>query len=118
MTLPLVLFALAAVGGVVMAIQRFSGKPQPAFGLAIVHGLAAAAGLITLIIAISNAGDAADGGGNSATIALVLFLIAAVGGFVLFFQHLRKNPLPIPILVIHAIVAVVAFLILLIGTMT
>lgn len=120
-TLPLVLFALAAAGGLVMAIQRFGGKPQPTFAIAIVHGLAAAAGLISLIVAIAGAGDGAGDGanvGSGPTIALVLFLGAAIGGFVLFFQHLRKNPLPIPLMVIHAVVAVVAFLILLVATLT
>lgn len=113
MTLALVLFALAAVGGLVMAIIRFGGKPVPPMGIAIIHGLAAAAGLVTLIV-----GVAGGGAPSAATIALVLFLVAALGGFALFFQHLRKGPISIPLMVIHAVVAVAAFLTLLVSTLS
>ena len=38
MTVALVLFALAALGGLVLALMRFKGKPYPPMGLALVHG--------------------------------------------------------------------------------
>jgi hypothetical protein len=111
MTAAVVLFALAAVGGVILAVIRFRGQPYPPLGLALVHGAAAAAGLVALIVAV------APGTAPSlATTALVLFLIAAGGGFVLFFNHLRKIALPIWLVVVHALAAVVAFLILLVAT--
>jgi hypothetical protein len=113
MTLPLVLFAIAAVGGIIMAVIRFSGKPVPPLGLALLHGLLAAVALILLIVAVTKAA----GGSGSATIALALFLVAALGGFVLFTQHLRKGPLSIPLMVIHALVAVAGFLTLLVGAL-
>ena len=78
MTIALVLFALAAVGGLVMAIQRFSGKPVPPLPLALVHGAAAASGLVALIVVVSN------GAVGGAKIALILFAGAALGGFYLF----------------------------------
>jgi hypothetical protein len=109
MTLPLVLFAIAAAGGLVMALIRFSGKPVPPMALALLHGLLAAVALVLLIVAVTKAG------GGSATAALALFVVAALGGFVLFFQHLRKGPLSIPLMVVHAVVAVAGFLTLLIG---
>lgn len=111
MTIALALFAVAALGGVVLAVIRFRGKPYPPLGLALVHGLFAAAGLVALI-----AGVAQGHAPSRATIALVLFVIAALGGFVLFFTHLRKNALPIGLVVIHALVAVVAFVILLVSS--
>src|SRR5215813_10715792 len=52
MTFALVLFGLAAVGGLVMATQRFKGADRPSLGIALVHGAAAAAGLIALLIAV------------------------------------------------------------------
>ena len=107
MTIALVLFALAAVGGIILAVIRFKGQPYPPLGLALVHGAAAAAGLIALIVAV-----APGGAPSGATTALVLFLIAAGGGFFLFFHHLRKIALPIWLVVVHALVAVVGFLIL------
>lgn len=110
MTLAVILFAIAALGGVVIAIIRFSGKELPPMGLALVHGAVAASGLVALIVAVA-------GGGASmkATIALVLFIGAAIGGFVLFSYHLRRKALPIPYVVVHGLVAVVAFVILLLA---
>lgn len=110
MTPPLVLFAIAAVGGLILAVVRFRGKPYPPFGLAVVHGLFAAAGLVALILAVAQ-GHAP----SRATIALVLFVVAALGGFVLFFTHLRQSALPIWLMVVHALVAVVAFVVLLVS---
>ena len=55
---------------------------------------------------------------SSATTALVLFLIAAAGGFFLFFHHLRRVALPIWLVVVHALVAVAAFLILALGVLS
>jgi len=108
--LAIVLFALAAVGGLIMAIMRFRGREQPPLALAIVHGLAAAAGLVALIAVI--AGGSAPG---AATLGLVLMLAAALGGFVLFGNHLKNIPLPIPLMVIHALVAVAGFATLLVA---
>ncbi len=112
MTTALILFAIAAVGGLILAVIRFRGQPYPPLGLAIVHGLFAAAGLVALI-----AGVAQGHAPSRATIALIIFLVAALGGFVLFFTHLRKAALPIGLVVVHALAAVVAFVILLISVL-
>jgi hypothetical protein len=112
MTIALVLFAIAAVGGIVLALMRFKGKPYPPMALALVHGAVAAAGLVALI-----AGVAQGQGPSTARTALVLFIIAALGGFVLFSHHLRKVALPIWLVVVHALVAVAAFVILLTGVL-
>ena len=47
--------------------------------------------------------------------ALGLLVIAALGGFVLFSQHLRKTPLSIPLMVAHASLAVAGFVTLLVS---
>jgi hypothetical protein len=106
-TVALALFALAAIGGVILAVIRFRGAPYPPMGLALVHGAAAAAGLIALFMAV-----APGGAPSSATTALVLFLLAALGGFFLFSYHMRKLALPSWLVVVHALVAVVGFLVL------
>ena len=110
MTLATILFAVAALGGVVIAIIRFSGKELPPMGLALLHGVVAAAGLVALLIAV-----AGGGASTQAKVALVLFIGAAIGGFVLFSYHLRRKALPIPYVVVHGLVAVVAFVILLLA---
>ncbi len=49
--------------------------------------------------------------GNAAT-ALVIFLVAALGGFFLFFKNLNSKPLPTPVVLLHAVLAVTAFVLL------
>jgi hypothetical protein len=102
-------FAVAALGGIALAYLHLSQK-KASLGLAALHGLLAVAGVVTLLICISKGG--AD---KLLTVALALFVVAALGGLVLFAQHLRARPLPVPILLIHALVAVGGFLTLLAG---
>jgi hypothetical protein len=109
MTVALVLFALAALGGLYMAIVRFRGADRPPTSVALLHGALAAAGLIALIVAVVE--PSAPG---HAKAALIVFLIAALGGFYLFAQHMQKKALPIPVVVAHAVVAVIGFIILLV----
>jgi hypothetical protein len=45
--------------------------------------------------------------------ALVIFVIAALGGFYLFSFHLRSQVLPSPVVLIHGGAAVLAFVLLL-----
>ena len=113
MTIAAILFALAALGGVVMALMRFSGRDYPPAALAVVHGLAAAAGLVALIVVVFGTGVATLG-----KIALVLFLVAAIGGFVLVSYHMKRQPLPKSYIVIHGLVAVTAFVLLIAALMS
>ena len=108
MSLAAILFAVAALGGLAIAVMRFSGREVPPMGLAIVHGLVAAAGLLALIFAIVG-----HSGLMAGTVALIGFVVAALGGFFLFSYHLRNQALPIPVVVIHGLVAVISFVILL-----
>ena len=104
------LFAVAAVGGLTLAVLHFKGKNLP-LPLALLHGLLGAAGLVTLLLFVLQAGAS-----SKAAVALILFVVAALGGFYLFSFHLRKKKLPSAVVVIHALVAVSAFSILLIAT--
>ncbi len=110
MTLAAVLFAIAALGGVVMAAMRLRGRELPPMGLALVHGLFAASGLIALIFFV--VGRTVS---TQAMVALIGFIIAALGGFFLFSFHLRRQALPVPVVIIHGLVAVVSFVVLLRG---
>jgi hypothetical protein len=112
MTIAAILFAIAALGGVIMALIRFSGRDYPPMALAIIHGLFAAAGLITLLVVVF-----APGVAPLAKVALVLFIVAAIGGFVTFAYHLKSRPLPISYVVIHGLVAVIAFVLLIVTIM-
>ncbi len=104
-----VLFGIAALGGLVMAGMRFNGVPHPPAWLAMVHGLLAAAGLTLLIYAAASVGVPL-----MAQIAIVCFVIAAIGGAAMnLLFHWKQLPLPIPLMIIHALLAVVGFVLLL-----
>jgi hypothetical protein len=109
LTITAVLFAIAAIGGLTLAILQFTRNSAPT-PLAIVHGLFAATGLILLIISI------AQGQTSGLHVAsLIIFLIAAVGGFILFLGYqIRNKPLPKPLILIHGSAAVTAFVLLVI----
>jgi hypothetical protein len=109
LTLSVILFAVAAVGGLVLGVLGLRQRDLPMW-LSIIHGLVAAAGLISLILGVVQGGT-----GLLPIIALILFLIAALGGFVLFSYHLRRKPHPKGLIVTHALAAIIAFVLLLIG---
>src|SRR4051812_21854982 len=111
MQLAAILFGLAALGGLTMAGIRASGTPRPPTWLALGHGAIAASGLGTLIYAA-----ATQSLPIAALISLGCFVLAALGGatiFVLF--HLREKALPIPLVIGHGVIAVTAFVLLLLG---
>ncbi|MEM7350370.1 MAG: hypothetical protein AAF657_06160 [Acidobacteriota bacterium] len=100
LTYAVVVFALAAVGGIFLAALHFQGKPLP-MPVAIIHGVAAAIGLVLLILYVLGAG-----GFGLAGTALVILVVAALGGFYLFSFTIKDRPLPSPVVVIHAVAAV------------
>jgi hypothetical protein len=103
------LFGLAAIGGLLMAGMRFSGIPRPPTFLAMGHGVLAAAGLTLLLYATLTAGVPA-----SAQIAVCLFVVAAAGGAYMNLRfHWKLLPLPIPVIILHALLAVTGFVLLL-----
>jgi hypothetical protein len=107
MTIALILFGIAALGGLLLVFLRVSNKPLP-LPLALVHGALAATGIALLAASVLG-----SGGPERARLALGLFVLAALGGFVLFSFHLRKKQLPMGVVMVHALVALAAFLILL-----
>src|SRR5437763_11334109 len=104
MNLAAILFAVAAVTGIAIAFIRLSGRDLPPMGLAILHGLFAASGLVALaIVAV------APGAAQWARISLGIFVVAALGGFVLFSFHVRPRAPRGPLIGIPGIVDVRAF---------
>jgi hypothetical protein len=102
------LFAIAALGGVTMAVMHFRGKTPPPVALAMLHGAFAASGLVALLLAVwpQFSGPAAW--------ALGLFVLAALGGFTLALGfHRRGKPLPSGLVAGHGTLALLAFLTLL-----
>lgn len=109
LTWSIILFAVAAVGGVTMAVLRLRERPIP-MALALAHGVLAATALMMLLVVALG-----PGGTGLGRTALVIFVVAALGGFYLFSHHVRGRNLPIPVVVIHGLVAVAAFVTLLVA---
>ena len=100
------LFAVAAAFGVSLIIPVLQGR-TPARALVFTHGGIAALALVLLVVQFFN---------NPGTVpqwSVILFVVAALGGFVLFAHDLQKKVIPKPLALIHAGAAVIAFLILL-----
>jgi len=112
MWITILIFAIAAVVGLSMAIAAFRGRFPPV-PIAVLHGILAASGLVLLLIAVFG-----HGAGSAARWALAAFLIAALEGFVLALAfHARRKPLPVGLVVGHAALAVAGFLVLLAGAL-
>lgn len=109
LTSSIILFAVAAVGGLTLAILRFRDRPLP-MSLALVHGVVAATALVILLVLALGAS-----GTGMQRAALGIFVVAALGGFFLFAHHVRGKKLPIPVVVIHGLVAVAGFVTLLLA---
>ena len=101
MTIAAILFVLAALGGITMLVMRLRGMDRPPLLLAIGHGIIALSGIVAIGYAYSQAELP-----TSANWALVVFILAALGGATLFVGfHLRNRPLPIPFIIGHGLLA-------------
>lgn len=108
-----VLFTIAALGGIVMAIVRLGGKRNPPTWLAMAHGMLAAAGL-TLLAYAACVFDVP----MLAIYALILFVLAALGGVYLnLVFHWNRALLPAGILYAHAAISVVGYVLLLMAVL-
>jgi hypothetical protein len=107
--LPVILFAVAAVGGLTLIYLKFSEQVIPMY-LAVIHGLFAAGGLVALTLNV-----ASSSANTLMNISLWLFVIVAVGGFILFSFYLRKKELPDALIAAHGSGAVISFVLLLIA---
>lgn len=103
----LIIFALAALGGVVLAAHVLRNRFAP-WLLSILHASLGAIGLVLLLILLAQ-GSAPQ----QILIGFVLLVIAALGGFFLASFHMRQKLPPKAVVVVHAVVAVLGFLTLL-----
>ena len=103
----LVLFAIGALGGLILASSVLRGK-FASWALSLGHALLGAAGLVCLIIMVMQGSF-----GSRLVAALALLVVAALAGFFLASLHLRRK-IPAKGLVIgHAGIALIGFLTLL-----
>ena len=104
------LFALSAILGLTILIKWLT-KKEASKAVIWSHGLVAATALVILVVfAIQNPD-------NYPQISLILFVIAAIGGFYMFFRDLNKKNSPLSVAFIHALLAVGGFVMLLFYTL-
>lgn len=103
----IVVFALAAVGGLVLASSVLRGRLAP-WAVSVLHALLGASGLVLLILEVLKGPPP-----SRLAAALGLLVVAALGGFFLASFHLRRKVAPKAVVFVHAGVAVVGFLTLL-----
>ena len=106
-TYALIVFAIAALGGLFLASHVLRGKFAP-WAVSILHALLGATGLVLLLLQVMQ-GNAA----GRVVGALGLLVVAALGGFYLVALHGRKTLPPKGVVVLHAGLAVAGFLVLL-----
>ncbi|MUV12768.1 hypothetical protein [Noviluteimonas gilva] len=106
-TYALIVFAIGALGGLVLASSVLRGRFAP-WSLSLLHALLGASGLLLLILAVVQGSASGRVMG-----ALGLLVVAALGGFYLASLHMKKAIAPKAVVLMHASLAVVGFLVLL-----
>ena len=106
LTYALIVFAVAAVGGLLLASSVLRGRLAP-WALSLAHAGLGVTGLVMLIIVVMK------GASGQVSAALGLLVLAALGGFFLASIHLKGQIAPKAIVAVHATVAVAGFLTLL-----
>lgn len=104
----LIVFAVAALGGLTMALLFVLRGRMAPWALSLLHAGLGAIGLLLLLYAALTAKIA-----QMALIALLILVIAALGGFYLASIHLQKKVAPRPIVFVHGGAAVIGFVTLL-----
>jgi hypothetical protein len=107
LTYAVIIFAIGALGGLVLASSVLRGQLAP-WALSLLHAGLGAVGLLLVIYAAITTGIS-----HAALAALIILAVAALGGFYLASIHLRDQVAPSSVVFIHAGVAVIGFLTLL-----
>src|SRR4051794_32866008 len=104
----IIIFLITAVFGAIIVFHILKDRPTPK-SIVIIHGPLAAIGLLLLIIYIVI--------GHNETlpiISLILFIIAAGGGYLLYSLDTLKKHLPKSLAIIHPIIAFAGVVVLII----
>jgi len=96
--LAIALFILAAIFGSIILTAILRNKPTPKPVVFIHGGVAAIALLIVIFFTTGSSG-------SSPILSLILFIIAALGGFTLFAIDMKKKPIPKVLAILHPVIA-------------
>ena len=98
----IVLFLLAAVFGLII-LKNWLTAQNTARATIYTHGVFAALGLVLLIVYYF------QNKGKSLQTSIILFLVAAIAGFYMFFRDLKGEMSPTWLAIVHGLVAVAGF---------
>ncbi len=105
--LNIALFAIAAIIGLII-LKNWLTSANTSRAVVYAHGIFAAGGLVLLFIYFMKNNNQQD-----IKTSLILFAVAAVAGFYMFFQDLKGKFSPTWLAVTHALIGVAGFLVLL-----
>jgi hypothetical protein len=104
--LAVLIFAIGALGGLVMATRVLRGQLAP-WALSLLHAALGATGLVlTAIVVLGKT----EGTPSIVPVALLILVVAALGGFYLASIHARKTLPSRGVVFAHAGLAVIGFL--------
>lgn len=101
-----IIFALAAILGIYLINYIFKDKDTPK-GVVMIHGAFAALGIVLLIIYFFSSH-------SSPVLSLILFVLAAIGGFFMVWRDVTLRPVPKFVVAGHGLIAIVAFICLIV----
>jgi len=102
-------FAIGALGGLIMAMRVLRGQLAP-WALSLLHAALGATGLVLTALVVL--GPKTEGVASIVPIALLILVVAALGGFYLASMHARRTLPTKGVVFAHAGLAVVGFLLL------
>lgn len=102
----IIVFALSAVLGLTILVKWLT-KKEASKAVIYSHGATAAAALVALIV------YAAKNPEHFPKASIILFVLAALGGFYMFINDLRGKFSPMAVAFVHALLAVAGFVMLL-----
>lgn len=105
----LAVLAVAATGGLILAVAVLRRRPFPA-SVGYLHGAVGLSGVVLLAIAVF-----ASPRGMPINTALLMFALAVVGGLFVFLFRLQREPPPAFMVILHGGVALAGLALLLIG---
>jgi hypothetical protein len=102
-------FILVMIGGVAFAI-RDRREPRLPLKLSVVHGILGVAAIVLLVMfAFAHPGD------RPLNLSILVFILTALGGLMLFAFRASKQGLPLAVVLLHAAFALCGLILLFVG---
>lgn len=105
----LAFFIVVMTGGATLAVLEHRGRALP-LPVSVWHGILGVAAIVLLVMQAL-----AHPGVRPANLAILVFILTALGGLLLFAFRLSRQRLPLAVLLLHALFAVAGLVLLFAG---